>query len=247
MQMSHILAAAALLAAILYLGAIHRAAARARHRHQGEARHVAARIFPPHHQPGEARRFWLWLGGLATDQPRALPFLAAILAGGAALLLALDPILADPILWGRLLPPGWRAALPDWLKLAWVLGVLALVLGHALWIFLRAPRHLSRHWLLLHPDGAITAQGAELPRIDPTRPRRCEDGITSRLQPDRRAEGAVLEQDGVVIGFVANPHAPGPGSLRPLAVTPPEWWRVELEPESDTVLTFLRRHHPPAA
>lgn len=247
MQTSLILAAILMLAAILYLGAIHRAAARSRRRHrQGAARHVAARIFPPHYRPGEAWRFRLWLRGLATDQPRALPFLAAILAGGAMLLLALDPVLDDPILLGRLVSPTWRAALPDWLKLAWVAGMLALVLGHALWIFLRAPRHLSRQWLLLHPDGVITALGADLPRIDPTRPRRSEAGIVSRLQPDRRAEGAVLEQDGVVTGFVANPYVPGTGSTRPLAITPPEWWRVELAPDPDSVLTFLRQHHPPA-
>ncbi|MGK7867540.1 hypothetical protein [Falsiroseomonas sp. E2-1-a20] len=245
-----------LLLALAYLGLIHRAAwqARARRRH-GQAERLAARIFAPH-QPGppggELRALLRDLVGIATDQPRALPLAAAILAGGLLLLLALDPILDDPILWGARVPPSWRAALPAWLKLGWVLAVVALVLGHCVWIFGEAPRRLSRHWLLLHPDGGISAEGADLPRIDPLRPRQSLDRIPipARRQdgldlPAGEAEGAVLEQDGRTIGFVANPHVPRPGSLRRLAETPPEWWRVELEPDHASFHAFLLRHHPP--
>ncbi len=239
-----------LLAAVAYLALIHLGYWRRR----GPIRRVAARIHRPHEATDlawEARRLSRRLTGVVIDQPRALPLAAAILSGGAFLLLALDPILDDPILWGRHAPAEWRAALPGWLKGAWVALALALVLGHAAWIFLNAPRSLSRHWLLLHPDGAITAEGADLPRIDPSRPVLSLDGITMPARqidgmdlPEGWVEGAVLAQDGAVIGFVANPINPGAGDLRPMAETPPGWWRVELEPGFSDFAAFLAHHHP---
>lgn len=239
-----------ILAAVAYLALIHLGFWRRR----GPIRRVAARIHPPREASDlawEARSLLRRLAGLATDQPRALPLAAAILAGAALLLLALDPILDDPILWGRHVPPGWRAALPGWLKGAWVALMIALVLGHAGWIFLNAPRSLSRHWLLLLPDGAVAAEGADLPRIDPSRPRLSLDGITMPARridgvevPERWAEGATLAQDGAVIAFIANPANPGAGDLRPLAETPRGWWRVEAGPGWSELAAFLRHHHP---
>ena len=239
-----------LLAAVAYLALIHLGFWRRR----GPIRRVAARMHPPREATDlawEARGLLHRFTGLATDQPRALPLAAAILSGAAVLLLALDPILDDPILWGRHVPPDWRAALPGWLKGAWMALVIALVLGHAAWVFLNAPRSLSRHWLLLHPDGAITAEGGDLVRIDPNRPVLSLDGITIPARridgvdiPERWAEGATLAQDGAVIAFIANPINPGAGDLRPLAETPPGWWRVELEHGFSELAAFLARHHP---
>lgn len=234
--------------ALVYLAMIHRAAARQRaRRRQGATEHLAARIFAPHAQATLAQDATNWLRGLVDDQPRALPLLAAILAGALLLILALDPILDDPMFFPASL------ALPGWVKGIWAGGVALLVVGHAVWVFLHAPRCLSRHWLLLHPDGAITARGNEggaaLPRIDPTRPVQVFDGITMPArdnQPEGWAEGAVLAQGDVVAAFVTQPHPPGAGDLRRLARTAPGWWRVELAPDPARFDRFLRRHYPPA-
>ncbi|NKC32714.1 hypothetical protein [Falsiroseomonas selenitidurans] len=232
-------------AALLYLAVIHRAAARHRaRRRRGEAQHLAARILAPRQDTSLAQEAGLLLRrlrGLVDDQPRALPLLAAILAGGLLLVPALDPILDDPMLLPAPLP------LPGWLKAIWAGGVLLLVVGHAAWVFLNAPRCLSRQWLLLHPDGAITARGAALPRFDPARPVRVFDGIAMPArdsQPEGWAAGAVLAQDERVAAFVTNPHPPGAGDLRRLARTPPGWWRVELAPDPAGFDRFLRRHYP---
>lgn len=240
-----ILAAVGVLA-LLYLGVIHAAAARERaRRRRGETQRLAAHIFTPHQTVTLAQEAGLLLRrlrGLVDDQPRALPMLAAILAGGLILILALDPILDDPMIFPGTLP------LPGWLKGIWAGGVMLLALGHVVWVFLNAPRYLSRHWLLLHPDGAITALDLDLPRIDPARPVQVFDGITMPANGHHTegwAEGAVLAQGDLVAGFVYQPHPPGAGDLRRLARTAPGWWRVELAPDSATFERFLRQHYPP--
>lgn len=247
-----ILAIAVILAAAAYLVVIH---------HGFWTRHRPIPRIAVHIRPAHEVRDWAWegrnllrsLAGIVVDQPRALPLAAAILTGSIVMVLALDPVAGDPILWGRAVPPEWRAAVPGWLKGGWVALVLAAVLGHCIWIFLNAPRALSRHWLLLHQDGAITAAGAELPRIDPARPVLSLDGIAMPAYrrdgmdfPERSAAGAVLVQDGQVIAFVANPINPGPGDLRNLALTAPGWWRVDVEHDFPALASFLRRHHPPS-
>lgn len=234
--------------ALFYLGVIHLAAASERsRRRRGEAQFVAAHIFPPGRGRvslvNEVALFLRRLRGMVDDQPCALPLLAAILAGGLLLILALDPVLDDPMLFPATLP------LPGWLKGIWAGGVVLLVLGHAVWIFLKAPQYLSRQWVVLHPDGAITARGAALPRLDPALPVRHFEGISmpgpDPQFPPRWAAGAVLVQGETVAGFVYFPHPPSPGEMRPLAVTPPGWWRINLGPEHTHFDQFVKRHYPP--
>jgi len=235
------------LLALLYLGAIHRAAAQERsRRRRGEAQFVAARIFPPRGDApslgGEVTLMIRRLRGIVDDQPRALPLLAAILAGGLLMILVVDPVLDDPILSALTLP------LPGWLKGIWVGGILLLVIGHTVWIFLNAPKYLSRQWLLLHPDGTITSRGAALPRFDPALPARHFEGISMPAPapetPPLRAEGAVLVQGETVAGFVYFPFPHNPGDLRHVAVTPPTWWRIELAPDHVPFDKFIKQHYP---
>ncbi len=232
----------------LYLAVIHRSAARQRSRvRRGEAQLVAARIFPPHSGIdslcGEVVLAVRRLRGIVDDQPRALPLLAAILAGGLLMIPAMDLVLDDPILFDLGL------SLPGWLKGIWVGGVLLLVIGHAVWIFLNAPKYISRQWLLLHPDGGITSQGAALPRFDPAMPLQHFEGISipdpDPEIPPRWAEGAVLVQGEAVAGFVYFPFQRGLGELRPLVITPENWWRVELSPDHVRFDKFLKQHYPP--
>jgi hypothetical protein len=232
----------------LYLAVIHRSAARQRSRiRRGEAQLVAARIFPPHgeiNSLGEEVALTIRrLRGIVDDQPRALPLLAAIFAGGLLMIPALDLIVDDPILFDLGL------SLPGWLKGIWMSGVLLLVLGHAVWIFLNAPKYLSRQWLLLHPDGRIASRGAALPHFDPAMPLQHFEGI-SMPDPDpeilpRWAEGAVLVQGETVAGFVYFPFRRGLGELRTLTITPKSWWRIELGPDHVRFDKFLKKHYPP--
>lgn len=248
--------AAALLApAFLYMAELHRRAlAERRRRRRGEWR-LAARIFPAHSpRPTLAQEAWLvgrWLARLGRDQPQALPFLAALLTSAAFAILALDPLMDDPFFWP--FPP---LPLPEAVKFAWAGLVLLAALGHPLWVFFRAPAFFSRQWLVLHADGAISAEGASLPPLHLGRPHRAWDGITmprpaypflGSPAAELWAEGAVIAQGEEkggedVVAFVTQPHMPGAGDLRHLAITPAGWHRVELGPEPAPFLAFFRRH-----
>jgi hypothetical protein len=232
----------------LYLAVIHRSAARQRSRiRRGEAQLVAARVFPPRSEidslDGEVALAVRRLRGIVDDQPCALPLLAAIFAGGLLMIPAMDLIVDDPILFDLGL------TLPGWLKGIWMGGVLLLVIGHAVWIFLNAPKYLSHQWLLLHPDGSITSRSAALPRFDPAMPLQHFEGISTPYPdpeiPPRWVEGAVLVQGAVVAGFVYFPFPRNAGELRPLAITSRNWWRVELGPDHLRFDKFLKQHYPP--
>jgi hypothetical protein len=88
-----------------------------------------------------------------------------------------------------------------------------------------------------------------------SRPHQAWDGITmpgpadprlSLPATERWAEGAVIAQDGQVVGFVTRPDSVSPGELRHHALTPAGWHRVELRPEPAPFLAFFRRHSPDA-
>jgi hypothetical protein len=242
--------AAALLApAIFYMAVLHRRALMERRRRRRGEWRLAARIIPAHRPlPTLAQEAMLagrWLAGLVYDQPRALPFLAALLTSAAFLILALEPLMDDPFFWP--FPP---LPLPEAVKFGWAGLVLLAALGHPLWVFFRAPAFFSREWLVLHADGAISAEGASLPPLHLGRPHRAWDGIT---MPDpgpagaaRWAEGAVIAQGEDVVAFVTQPHMALPGALRNRAITPAGWHRVELGPEPAPFLAFFRRHCPDA-
>jgi hypothetical protein len=228
-----------------------RALAERRRRRLGEWR-LAARIYQPHHpRPTLAQEAGLVLrdlAGLVCDQPRALPFLAASLTGGAFVILAMDPLLNDPFFWP--FPP---LPLPEALKFGWAGLVLLAVLAHIIWVFLRAPDFFSRQWLVLHADGAISAEGASLPPLHLGRPHRAWDGITRPRPADPFlglpatelwALGAVIAQEtdhGLqVVGFVTDPYPPE------RTVTPVSWYRVELGHGHEPFQAFFRQHCPDA-
>jgi len=191
--------------ALLYLGVIHLAAASERsRRRRGEVQFVAARIFPSGRGGiflgDEAALLLRRLRGVVDDQPRTLPLLAAILAGGLLLILALDPVLDDSMLFPTTLP------LPGWLKGIRAGGVVLLVLGHAVWVFRKAPQHLSRQWVVLHPM-------APLPRGAPLCSASTPHGRSAISRgfrcpaptPPRYAAGTALVQGETVAGFLYTP------------------------------------------
>jgi hypothetical protein len=239
---------------LLYMVVLHRRALAERRRRRGGEWRLAARIYQAHHpRPTLAQEVGLVLrdlAGLVYDQPRALPFLAAILTSAAFVILAMDPLLVDPFFWP--FPP---LPLPEAVKFGWAGLVLLAALGHPIWVFIRAPAFFSRQWLVLHADGAISAEGASLPPLHLGRPHQAWDGITmpSPANPflglpamERWAEGAVIAQGGFVVGFDTRPDPVGPGDLRNQAIMPRQWHQVALGPEPAPFLAMFRRHCPDA-
>lgn len=239
------------LVALLYVAAFYRAAALARRRRrQGLGLRIPIHVYSPHSGRGggivnEWRVLWSGLSGLAIDQPRALPLIAALIVGVPAFLLLIDPILSEPLFWGGLLSPETRDAIPGWLRLLWLALAVTLVVGHVLFIWYRAPRLLSRHWLVLNDDGVIEATGTALPALDPARAFDLVDELPPSRGEPAPAEtlATVITQGTLAVAFVHLPGQPRWYQLRYAGIVPADWWRIDVGPGFDLFDDFLDQHY----
>lgn len=239
------------LIALLYISAFYRAAAFARRRRrQGLGLRLPIQVHAPHSGRGaglvdEWRVLWAGLSGLVLDQPRALPLIAALIVGVPAFLLLIDPILSEPLLWGGLLPAEARAAIPGWFRLLWLALAVTLVVGHVLFIWYRAPRLLSRHWLVLNDDGVIEVPGSALPALDPARAFDLADELPPARGEPAPAEtlATVIHQGQAVVAFVHLPGQPRWYQLRYAGIVPADWWRIDVGPGFDLFDDFLDQHY----
>ncbi|PWR18181.1 asparaginase [Zavarzinia aquatilis] len=239
------------LIALLYISAFYRAAASARRRRrQGLGLRIPIHVHAPHSGRGaglvdEWRVLWSGLSGLVLDQPRALPLIAALLVGVPAFLLLIDPILSEPLLWGGLVPAEARAAIPGWFRLLWLALAVTLVVGHVLFIWYRAPRLLSRHWLVLNDDGVIEVPGSALPALDPARAFDLADELPPGRGEPAPAEtlATVIRQGPCAVAFVHLPGQPRWYQLRYAGIVPADWWRIDVGPGFDQFDDFLDQHY----
>lgn len=235
---------------LTYVGWIHiRAARERRRRHATGVARVAVRVWPPH-DPGaltlryDAALLGRWLAGLATDRPRAVPLIAAIIASGGTAFLLADPLMDEPLLWARS-PQGISvSALPQPVRVA--LGVLILIaaLVHVVWVFFAAPLTLSWQKLVLEPGGRVRLDGCDMPEVDPARASFVSLSVPSAHGAP--ATGMTLEQDGRHYAFDYL-GLPDGNLMGPVPSVPHDWWHLTLEGEVARVDTFLQRHYGPGS
>lgn len=236
--------------ALAYVGWIHVLAAKERRnrRADGVAR-IAVRAWPPHdpesltlrHDLGLMRR---WLFGFVTDRPRALPLTAAIIAGGGAIFILLDPLMDKPLLWPRAEGGGALSWLPEIVRIV-VAGVIGLsAFANILWVFFAAPATLSWERLVLRPDGRLGLEGCAMPDINPARATFISLSIPSAHGAP--AQGVTLEQDGLRFAFDYL-GTPSGNMIDPVPSVPPGWWHIALEGEVDRVDAFLLGHYGPGS
>ncbi|MBU6334923.1 MAG: hypothetical protein KGS47_11070 [Chloroflexi bacterium] len=223
-----------------------------RRRHAADGtRRIAVRIVAPidRRPPYDALRQVLSaIVAPLNDQPRALPLAASIVCSTALLILTLDPLFSDPLWSARLTPAAWRAT-AGWVPWLWVGTWLVLALGLPVASFFAAPLALSRHWLVLHPDGSITAQGAALPAVAPTLQPRIFDGITMPRDhgPPAVAQGLVIVLADATIAIDTRPYPGGTTVGLVDAVVPRTWYRVDVPYDDAPLAAFMRRHYPPGS
>lgn len=223
-----------------------------RRRHAADGtRRIAVRIVAPtgRRLPYDAlRRALSAIVAPLNDQPRALPLAASIVCSTALLILTLDPLLSDPLWSAQLTPAAWRAA-TGWAPWLWAGTWLALALGLPVASFFAAPLALSRHWLVLHPDGSITAQGAALPVIAPALQPRIFDGISMPRGsgPPAVAQGLVIVLADATIAIDARPYPAGMTIGLVDAEVPRTWYRVDVPHDYAPLAAFMRRHYPPGS
>lgn len=234
---------------LAYVAWIHCCAARERatRRAAGGLR-IAVRAWPPAGSPSEAprdeaRRLGRWFAGLATDRPRVLPLIAAIIAGVGAVFVLIDPLLDEPILWAAstggastFFPTPVRVAIGGMIVLAAVI--------HVVWVFLTAPLVLSWEKLVLMPDGRVGLEGCAMPGIDPVRAIFGSLSIPSRHGAP--AMGMTLQQGRLHYAFDYL-GIPGGNRLGPVPAVPRDWWHLVLEGEVALVDAFLKHHYGPGS
>jgi hypothetical protein len=232
-----------------YLGSIVRGWHR-RHAADGTRRIAVRIVAPADRQPpcGALRQVLSAIVAPLNDQPRALPLAAGIVCSTALLILTLDPLFSDPLWSASLTPASWRAA-TGWAPWLWAGAWLALALALPVASVLAAPLALSHHWLVLHPDGSITAQGAALPVVAPALRPRIFDGITMPRDhgPPAVAQGLVIVLADATIAIDTRPYPGGTTIGLVDAVVPRTWYRIDVPSDDAPLAAFMRQHYPPGS
>lgn len=215
----------------------------AAHRRRREAR-LAVTIRPPRDWSGFGRaaiapvrtglpgRLWQGFSDVAFHQPLLLPLVTSIPFASLFLLLVVDPVLDEPMIWAGTLPDGLHAWIPGWFRAAWITTAIVAAISTILWVFWMAPRRISRHWLVLGPDGSISSPGAPMPVLHPSRAR--------AAGPTRRT-GFTIRQEGVVFAFHLPNRAAGTAP-NPRHV-PDGWFSIDGGPDAARLDAFLQRHY----